>query len=185
MSHLVFFLEERSAKEMLKGMLPKLLPPDFSVQYVVFEGKQDLEKRISMKLRAWQQPDSLFVILRDQDSGNCIEIKNNLILKSAAVGKQHTLVRIACHELETFYLGDLSAVASSIGPANIARYQEKVKFRNPDQLANPAEELKKIAPQYQKVSGSRAIGTALNINNNKSTSFNALVVGIRRLIRAT
>lgn len=182
MSHLVFFLEEPSAKEMLKGVLPRVLPENISVQYVVFEGKQDLEKRLPMRLRAWQQPDSLFVVMRDQDSGNCVEIKRNLVQKTTEAGRPNPLIRIACHELETFYLGDLSAVASAIGPAKLAAMQEKAKYRNPDRLANPAQELKRIAPQYQKVSGSRAIGPVMDINNNRSTSFNALVNGVRRLV---
>jgi hypothetical protein len=182
MRNLVFFLEEPSAKEMLKGMLPKLLPADVKVQYVVFEGKQDLEKRLPIRLRAWQQPDCLFVVMRDQDSGNCIEIKNNLVQKTFAAGKPNTLVRIACHELETFYLGDLSAVGRAIGPAKLSALQERAKFRNPDLLANPAQELKKIAPQYQKISGSRAIGPALDIDGNRSVSFNTLISGLCRLV---
>ncbi len=184
MRNLVFFLEEPSAKEMLKGMLPNLLPKDVMVQYVVFEGKQDLEKRVPIRLKAWLQPDCLFVILRDQDSGNCVEIKNILVQKSIKAGKPNTLVRIACHELETFYLGDLSAVARAIGPAKLTTLQGKAKYRNPDLLENPAQVLKMISPQYQKVSGSRAIGSTLNINNNRSGSFNALVSGVRRLVEA-
>jgi hypothetical protein len=44
MSHLVFFLEEPSAREMLQGILPNILSDEISTQFVVFEGKQDLEK---------------------------------------------------------------------------------------------------------------------------------------------
>lgn len=43
MKHLVFLLEEPSAKEMLNGLLPRLLP-GLSYRCIVFEGKQDLEK---------------------------------------------------------------------------------------------------------------------------------------------
>jgi hypothetical protein len=120
--------------------------------------------------------------MRDQDAGNCVEIKRNLVQRSVEAGKPETLVRIACHELETFYLGDLSAVARSIGPAKLVALQRNAKFRDPDHLANPAEELKKIAPSYQKVSGSRAIGLALDVDSNQSTSFNALIAGVRRLV---
>lgn len=182
MTELVFFLEEPSAREMLKGILPKFLPDNVCVQYVVFEGKQDLEKRLPMRLKAWQAPNAKFIVMRDQDSGNCVTIKQNLLDKCAKSGQPDALVRIACHELETFYLGDLNAVAAAIGPGAIARSQSKAKYRDPDRLANPSEELKKLAPTYQKVSGSRAIGPLLDINNNKSNSFNALVSGVRRLL---
>ena len=36
--------------------------------------------------------------------------------------------------------------------------------------------------RYQKVAGSRAISRHLDLDNNKSHSFNVLIEGIRRLI---
>ena len=51
MKNLVFFLEERSAREMLKGLVPRLLSNRFEVFYIVFEGKQDLEKRFIPRLK--------------------------------------------------------------------------------------------------------------------------------------
>lgn len=180
MSQLVFFLEEPSAREMLKGILPRL-NLDADVLYVVFEGKQDLEKRLPIRLRAWQRPDSLFVVLRDQDSGDCVAIKKGLKARVEACGRENVLIRIACRELESFYLGDLAAVATALGPAKIAKLQSRAKFRNPDQLGSPSVELKKIAPSYQKISGSRAIAPLLEINNNTSNSFKQLIRGLRAL----
>lgn len=47
--NLVFFLEEPSAKAMLEGLLPKLFDTEINEpQYVVFEGKSDLEKQIEV-----------------------------------------------------------------------------------------------------------------------------------------
>lgn len=46
MIHLVFFLEGPSEKAMLKGLLPRLLSGDTIPQYVVFEGKKDLERQL-------------------------------------------------------------------------------------------------------------------------------------------
>jgi hypothetical protein len=182
MSAIVFFLEEPSAREMLKGLLPKILPADIAVQYVVFEGKQDLEKRLPMRLRAWLQPDVKFIVLRDKDGGDGPKIKSNLVETCKAAGKPFALVRIACHELETFYLGDLSAVSKAFDLNRIRGYQGKVKYRDPDRLANPAEELKKLVPEYQKVSGSRAIGSFLDVEKNMSRSFVTLITGIRKII---
>jgi hypothetical protein len=182
MKTLVFFLEEPSAREMLKGLVPRLLPDNVHTQYVVFEGKQDLEKRLPIRLRAWQVPDSLFVVMRDQDSGDCIAIKSGLVQKCANAGKPDTLVRIACRELESFYLADLAAVAATIGPATLPELQNKQRYRTPDVIQNPATELKKIAPAYQKISGSRAIGKHLDLDNHRSHSFGLLVSGIRALL---
>ncbi len=182
MTTLIFFLEEPSSREMLKGLLPRILPEHIGTQYVVFEGKQDLEKRLPKRLAAWQTPDCHFVVLRDQDSGDCVTIKQDLRQKCVDAGKADVLVRIACHELESWYLGDLQAVEHALGQTGLVRQQGKVKFRYPDRLANPSEELAKLAPAYQKVSGSRAIGSWLDIDNNCSTSFRFFISGVRRLV---
>ena len=181
MTQIVFLLEEPSAREMLMGLIPRLISPQIHIEYLVFEGKRDLEKRMPRRLKAWQRPGVRFVVLRDQDSGDCRKIKAGLAEKCAASGKPDTLIRIACRELEAFYLGDLTAVADAIGPANLGRQQNKAKYRNPDRLGNPAQELKRIAPAYQKVAGSRAIGPRLSIDGNRSHSFNVLARGIRSL----
>lgn len=55
MRRLVFCLEEPSAREMLKGLLPRFLPDDVAPTYLVFEGKQDLEKQLVKHLRGWRR----------------------------------------------------------------------------------------------------------------------------------
>ena len=69
-----------------------------------------------------------------------------------------------------------------MGVKNLAKLQQKAKYRDPDQLQNPAKILKKLVPNYQKVSGSRSIGPHLNIQQNTSKSFQALIAGIQRLL---
>ena len=69
MNELVFCLEEESAKAMLEGLLPRLLPNSkFIFRYIPFEGKQDLEKNLERKLRSYQNQAAQFVVIRDQDS---------------------------------------------------------------------------------------------------------------------
>ena len=105
MKRLIFMLEEPSAEEMLKAILPKILPESICPEFKVFEGKQDLEKRLPIILRAWRTTNCDFVVIRDQDSGNCREIKANLTNLCQQAGKKDVLVRVACRELESFYLG--------------------------------------------------------------------------------
>lgn len=184
MRNLVCLLEEPSAEEMLKGVLPRILPEDVYCQYMVFEGKQDLEKRLEKRLRGWRMPDTIFLIMRDQDSGDCREIKKGLQEKVRSAGKGDvSLVRIACHELESFYLGDLAAVEEGLSLSGLKERQEQGKYRNPDALANPAEEMYKITDfQYQKIAGSRAIAPLLNLEGgNRSRSFTVLLEGIEAL----
>ncbi|GJA84638.1 DUF4276 family protein [Aeromonas caviae] len=182
MTTLVFCLEEPSAKAMLEGVVPRLFP-DVQCHYMVFEGKQDLHKRLVMRLRHWQG-DALFVVMRDQDSGNCIEIKGQLATLCEQAGRPNALVRIACCELESFYLGDLAAVEQGLQIAGLARQQANQKFRDPDRLVNAAEELKKITRNsYQKLSGSRSIAPYLRLDEgHRSTSFKALLTGLQRIM---
>lgn len=181
---LVFCLEEPSAKMMLQGVLPRLLCQDITIRYIVFEGKQDLHKQLSNKIRFWQQPNSYFIILRDQDSGNCTNIKLQLQELCKKAGRPDSLVRIACHELESFYLGDLAAIEVGLGLQGLAKQQQSKKFRDPDRLNNAAEELIKLTQKhYQKIDGSRRIGPHLRLDgNNCSTSFKALITGIKQLV---
>lgn len=186
MTTLVFFLEEPSAKEMLQGLLPKILPDEVAVLYRVFQGKQDLEKNLVKRLRGWNSPDCHFVIMRDQDSGNCITIKEKLVSMCEEAGKKEALIRIACRELESFYLGDLKAVETGLKIKGIARHQATKKFRDPDDVQHPAEELVQLTSNvYQKISGSRLIGPQLSTENNKSLSFNALIKGIQQLVHSS
>lgn len=120
--------------------------------------------------------------MRDQDNADCVEIKRNLVRKCIDAGKAGTLVRIACHELESWFLGDLRAVEQAVGPNGISAKQDGQKYRAPDNLLNPSKELKRISPHYQKVAGSRAIGPLLDFTKNRSTSFNVFISGIQQLV---
>lgn len=183
MTTLVFMLEEPSAEEMLKGLLPHVLPTEVEVRFQVFEGKQDLEKRVEGRLRKWLAPNTVFVVMRDQDSGDCRAIKQGLVKKCQEAGKAEALVRIACRELESWYLADLQAVETGLEVPNIARHQNKAQYREPDAVVNPAQELMKLTDYtYQKVAGSRAIGPHLNPDNTRSKSFAVFITGIRRLL---
>lgn len=154
---IVFLLEERSAAEMLNILLPKILPDEIHHRCIAFEGKQDLERNVERKIRGWQSPDTHFVVMRDQDSDDCHEVKAKLVEKCRLAGRPDSLVRIACHD---FYLGDLSAVSQAFDMRMPS--QQSRKYRNPDSLANAADELKKMTKfQYQKIAGSRKIAAYL------------------------
>lgn len=186
MRELVFLLEEPSAAAMLEGLLPKIVPDDLPCRYIAFEGKQDLERQLVRRIQGYHNPDALFVVLRDQDAQpDCKVIKNRLVEMCRRAGRSSALVRIACTELESFYLGDLSAVERGLGIAGLAAHQQKQKYRSPDRVRSPKEELKKLTENlYQEVAGSRAIGPHLDPFNTRSHSFRNLVAGIRRLVTA-
>jgi len=182
MSTVLFLLEEPSARAMLESFLPRILPENLIVRCIVFEGKQDLQKRLGKRLRYWQEPNTRFIVIHDQDSSNCIILKQELREICDQSGKsQETLIRIPCHELENWYLGDLAAVEIALQLRGVARQQQTEKYRAPDRIANGTEELKRLTKnKYQKVSGAREIGRHLSQQENRSHSFHVFVDGLQR-----
>ena len=101
MSRIVFLLEERSMQVLLDGLLPRLFP-DLPFLWVPHEGKRDLELSIPRKLRAWREPGVRFAVIRDNDGGNCVQLKAALRQLCKAGSREDTLIRIACQELEAW-----------------------------------------------------------------------------------
>jgi hypothetical protein len=183
MSVVVFMVEEASMEEMLRGFLPVVFPKwveGVHWRCIPHAGKSDLERSIPRKLRAWRQPGARFVVLRDQDAADCETVKENLRRMCADAGRPDTLIRIPCRELEAWYLGDLAAVDAGLGTRGLASLQERRKYRQPDRLHKPSDELVKIATSYQKRAGSRAIAPHLNPERNRSHSFGVFVAGLRQ-----
>lgn len=183
MRELVFLLEEPSAKAMLESLLPRMLQEDIRFRCIPFEGKQDLEKQLTRRIRGYQNERARFIVLRDQDSHpDCTAVKQGLPDLCERSGKfARCLVRIACRELETFYLADLQAVEQALEIDGLTRHQNSRKFRSPDGLGSPSRELKTLTRnRYEKVAGSREIGKHLQLDNARSTSFRNLIAAIRR-----
>jgi hypothetical protein len=182
MKELVFFLEEESAKALLVTLCPRLIPADSPIEtrFIVFEGKQDLDRQLEQKLRGYLNRQASFIVLRDQDRADCRTVKRALVARCDRAGRPDTVVRIACRELETFYLGDLRAVELGLRIRGLLAKQNKAKFRDPDRLQSPSLELERLSGrQYQKVAGSRAIAPHLNLEMPGSRSFRHLIQAIR------
>jgi hypothetical protein len=179
---IVFLLEEASAKDLLEGLLPRLFSPMVLPRYVVFEGKSDLERQMTRKLRGWLAPDSVFVVLRDQDAGDCRTVKQGLVERAADSGREGVLVRVACREIESWILGDWEAVAQAFDRPQLALHGRKAIYRDPDHLAHPVEELRKHIPEYQKRDGARRLGHLLDPSRNQSRSFQAFCSGLGSLL---
>ena len=179
-------LEERSALELLNVLLPQLLPEGWRVQFITFEGKTDLRNRLGFRLRHWKGLNSAVLVMCDQDAQDCRRLKQELLMAVAAAGYSGaSKVRIACHELENFYLGDLLAVEKGLGIKGLSKLSAKALYRQPDELTNAPEQLKKITSgRYRKCEGSRAIARHMDLTGtNRSQSFRALITAIKELTR--
>ena len=176
-------LEGASEQAMLLGLLPRILDSRIQSRLIPFEGKQDLERQMIKRMRGYVNRHARFIVLRDQDSApDCKVVKAKLLGLCAQAGRQTvSLVRIACRELESFYLADLLAVEIALGLTDLVRHQNRARFRVSDRVESPSQELTKLTRgAYQKVSGSRQLGPHLDLSNQRSTSFRNLIAGIRR-----
>ena len=176
---LVFLLEERSMKELLDLLLPRLLPSGIPFQTIPHSGKTDLQKSIKRKINAWTEPDVAFIILHDQDSNDCMVLKEKLTKLCVDSGKPF-LVRIPCRELEAWYWGDLKAVSNAYG-TDLTKLKNKKAYRDPDKIGNPKQELKKYIPTMGQIDGARKIAPLMDIENNTSHSFQVFVNGVLAL----
>ncbi|MBL8733229.1 MAG: DUF4276 family protein [Planctomycetes bacterium] len=171
MTTLLFLLEEPSARDLLEGLLPRLLPGHTVLMYLVFEGKQDLERNVTRKIQGWQRPDTRFVVLRDQDAGDCRAVKAQLASLVPPERRSLTTIRVACRELESWALGDWAAVAKAFDRPRLTDLDRRSTYRSPDALHNPVVELRKHVPSYQKRDGARRLGPLLTPERNRSRSF--------------
>jgi Domain of unknown function (DUF4276) len=182
---LIFLLEEPSTKIILDEILPKLVPETITYLCIAHQGKQDLAKSIPTKIKAFRSyPTTKFIVLHDQDSNDCKQLKFELLQLCKNAGNPNVLIRILCHELESWYLGDLAAVetAYKMKPNSLSKQQDKKKFRAPDHIGSPKDELRKIVPEYYPGTHSRAIAPHLSLTNNRSHSFQIFLKGIQTLL---
>ena len=112
--NLVVLTEESSMKTTLEHLLPKLGIDLNRVTIIAHDGKSDLERSIPRKLRGWLAPGTRFLILRDNDRGDCRARKAHLASLVDAGGKTgQAKVRIVCQELEAWFLADVPALVSA------------------------------------------------------------------------
>jgi hypothetical protein len=170
----IFLLEEESAYEMLRCFIPKHFP-NLRHKLLQFRGKDNLIKQIPKMLASY--PDSNFVILCDRDEDDCVVLKKRI---HDLCKQSRCTVRIACNELESWYLAQLDIVAGHFNVPDLAKYQER--YKNPDNIINPDKILKRITNNhYQKVRGSKVMGQYLNPDVTRSVSFKHFVNTLKRL----
>jgi hypothetical protein len=169
-------------KEVLNILLPKLIPEPYTFQCVTHNGKKALQKSIPIKTKGWGEPNVRFIIVHDQDSADCRKLKNDIQHLVHDTRRNDTLIRIVCTELESWFLGDLEAIEKGYH-VKLTSYKSKAAFHNPDALSNAKQELKRLVPTYQPISGSKTIAQSMDITKNKSHSFNVFLSGIKKIIK--
>lgn len=167
----------------LEAMLPRLVPEGCVFRIVPHQGARDLERSLPKRLKAWRDPYARFLVLRDNDAGDCRERKDRLMRICKAAGKgDRALVRIVCQELEAWFLADPVAVEHArLGEGGGLAERISEKFPDPDAVTSPLRAMSELFGHYGKITGARAIAPHLDIDRNRSRSFRHFVEAVRRL----
>jgi len=178
--------EEPSMESFLREVLPQVLPADYQLDINCFirphEGKSSLQKSIPRKIKAFSNYgyQVKVLIIHDQDSNDCKILKNDLS-KLCESTNIPVVIRIACRELENWYLGDMQAIEKVYPESKATSLTRKAKYRNPDKVFG-AHELKKMTSNFSKTRASREIPKHMIISSNNSPSFNHFLTGLTKLI---
>ena len=165
---------------LLEGVLPRLFP-GLNFQCLPHNGKSDLDRNITKLLRTWREPDARFVIVRDNDNGDCYALKERLRQLCQQGGRDDTLIRIVCQELEAWYLGNLCAMADAFGDESLRRIGNRAKYRKPDALQKPSDDVKRLVRGFQKTDAARRMAEHLTREGNRSHSFAVFLDGVANL----
>ena len=178
MKRIVFLLEEKSMEVFLESLLNRWFPT-MNFICISHDGKNDLWKSIPIKLRSWREPGVRFVVVQDNDGGDCVKLKKKLLDLCRKGRREDSIVRIACQELEAWYLGDVDALVDAYG---ILRSElSAVKRRAPDDVPSPSREVQRLLPNFTKVGGARRMGARVDPKSNRSASFRVLFRTLEQL----
>ena len=136
----------------LSAVLPSIVDEALSYSFIVFQGKQELIKKLQARLGGysdWMPANWRVVVVVDRDSDHCVDLKRQLEIivartglvsrRAAGSGSWQVATRIAIEELEAWYFGDWSAVVAGYPrvPTDIPRKQG---FRDPDDIRGGTHE---------------------------------------------
>ena len=191
--HLEFLIEEPSMEAFLQGLLPRVLPEGCTFECRVFQGKQDLLRKLESRLRGyrrWLPNECRLVVVVDCDDDDCHALKTRLeraaadaglLTRSRARGGSWQVVnRIAIEELEAWYFGDWEAVRQAY-PRVSPNVPQQARYRDPDAIQGGIWEaferiLKKrghFRDGLRKIEAARAIAPNIDPARNRSRSFAA------------
>ena len=171
-----------------KILLPKILSDEVLFRVYPHQGKQDLEKALKKTVPSISKmPGAKILITRDKDSADCIEVKEKI--NTIIAGKCHCdyFMRIICKELESWFLGDLTAIQLAYPKFKPVDYSNKADCTNVDKITQPNNYLLKIIAAYNdletlpKLEVSETVAPLLNLETNKSASFTQTIAAIKKL----
>lgn len=200
MTQIEILVEEQSAEEALRHLLPKVLQGHGRAKVINLGSKHKLLKVLPSRLAAYRQriesgEQLRIVVLVDRDDDDCEELKSHLELmalnaglptKTApdAEGRFLILNRVVVEELESWFIGDPAALRKAF--TSLPRIEQTSGiFRNPDN-GGSWEALHRFLKKhgiykssFPKVDAARRIAPHMDIAANQSKSFQVFIRGIQ------
>lgn len=196
-------VEEQSAEEALRHLMPRVLKNRARARVINLGSKYKLLKVLPKRLTAYGQRiasgESLrVVVLVDRDDDDCEQLKAELERMAAAAGlptksspaadgRFMVLNRIVIEELESWFIGDASALRKAFTSLPKVE-QNRGIFRNPDN-GGSWEALHRFLKRhgiykssFPKIDAARRIAPHLDIQQNRSRSFQVFVAGMEALL---
>ncbi len=151
-----FLLEEESAEEALRLLLPGILPDHVTIQTYVLSGKTRMLNTLPQRLAGysrWMPADYRIVVAIDRDQDDCQALKERIeriistagLVSKTASGADcyQAATRIVVQELEAWFLGDMHALRAAY-PRVPAGLEKQRSYRDPDAMRRPADVLLRI-----------------------------------------
>jgi hypothetical protein len=181
MTDIVARAEEPSGQVIAECLAQKLGLADRTI-LLAHQGKSDLDRSLQIKIGHWRaQRPPKFIIMRDNDGADCAKLKGRLVDRIPIRAIPQVKVRLVVQELESWYLGDLSAVvqAGFAREAVVAPHRRTAKLKNPDRLNNAKQVFRGLVSRTGQIALARGIGPHLSLTENRSPSFHHFVAALR------
>ena len=194
MKRLLFLVEGPTDEEFLRAFLCHIGLASARFEIHPFGGRPALLADFVSSLG--DPRDGAVVILADQDNleeqdeyDDCNALKSAFEKQIPKNLRQHVRVRLACHEREAWYLGDISALKEAYPDTPSTSWKKIGVPENPDTVPNPSEQLAGIR-HFKHTDAARKMGKALGRKckgggdgGNRSASFRCFVKGVQDLLR--
>lgn len=198
-----FLVEEQSAEEALKHILPRLIRRRAQWKLINLGSKYKLLNALPQRLAAYkrrieQGEDLRLVVLVDRDSDDCTLLKRQLELAADNAGlatktrpdrreRFQVVNRIVIEELESWFIGDPQALRKAFSRLPKVDSSKGI-FRNPDN-GGTWEALHRFLRKhgvykstYPKIDAARRIAPHLHLEQNRSRSFQVFISGMEALL---
>ncbi len=197
--HIEFLVEEPSIEAVLLNIIPRILNPEISYDIRVFQGKQDLLRKLPNRLqgyRNWIPDDWVIVVLIDKDNQDCHVLKSQLetISRTSHLytkttpnernNKFQVMNRIIIEELESWFFGDIDALSAAY-PRIPTHIGTRSSYSNPDLIHNTSNVLESLLQRYRyypggmpKIEVAATISSFMVPERNRSDSFQAFRTGL-------